>query len=74
MAKFRISATGYIDIDVVVEAETAKEALEIAEDNIRLETYSNDTVGVDYWDDDIEEVEVSDSDYIDWNKAYIEEA
>ena len=59
--KYRVYASMTVDVEVIVEAESKDDAWDIVEQCVTGETYSNETVGVEYDDDDdlIEEVSVN---------------
>ncbi len=70
MAQFRVHGTTVIDIYVTVEAETMEEAIEIAEDNVRMVEYCNETIGAEtYGAETYGGAEVCENGYIDWNDA-----
>lgn len=74
MAKYFVTATATVEIEVEVEAETIEEALELAEDNVRLTEYSGGQVGIEVYDDEhIDIIDLVDNDWIEWNGAYCRE-
>lgn len=51
---YRIAITTYIEGEIIVEAETEDEAIEMVEEGIYVEEYANETVGFEVkgWCDD----------------------
>ena len=73
MKKWRLCGCVNVDVYVSVEAETLEEAIEIAEDECRMEEYCNNTVGVDYWSADaVSDGDVCCSYEIEWEEQYCE--
>lgn len=59
MAVYNVHGKVYMDIYVEVEAESIEDAIDICEGDISVNEYVNDTVGVEWGDCDIEEVQVA---------------
>lgn len=72
MRKWRLYGYVAVDVSVSVTAETVDEAIDLAESRVVVTEYCNGTVGVDYWNDEIEDSDISCSDNISWNENYCE--
>ena len=70
MAVWSVHGSVVMDIYAEVEADTIEEAIEICENDVRVTEYCDGTIGVDYNDDCIEDVETDASgNWVSWEEC-----
>ena len=74
MKEWEIRGQVLLDVTVTVEAETLEEAIEIAEDDVRLEEYCGAQVGLDYgYAEEVTDADLCDGGInIDWHEEWCE--